>query len=187
MHDEHSKHEDLVIFKTFNDYFPEHATKWNTDHEEHHTKFHKWTDLANQMLDKTLDIQTRKAALDEIKGDLPGFLVELEEHLVGEELNLQPVGRKHIPLAITMDISRKVWDLTPANKWEIIIPFVLNNVPRQMQRVRYLKVLCWSMPERAQQIGAIVYRNVDAVMWELLSFELPEIIPRGVPGWKRYY
>jgi hypothetical protein len=37
-----------------------------------------------------------------------------------------------------------------------------------MQRVRYLKVLMWAMPERAQQIGAIVCRNVVAVMWERL-------------------
>jgi hypothetical protein len=35
-----------------------------------------------------------------------------------------------------------------------------------MQRVRYLKVFMWAMPERAQQFGAIGYRNVDAVMWE---------------------
>lgn len=40
--------------------------------------------------------------------------------------------------------------------------------------------------ERAQQIGAIVYRNVDAVTWERLRLELPEIIPRGARNWKRY-
>jgi hypothetical protein len=33
-----------------------------------------------------------------------------------------------------------------------------------MQRDRYLKVLMWAMSERAQQIGAIVCRNVDAVV-----------------------
>ena len=43
------------------------------------------------------------------------------------------------------------------------------------------------MPERAQQIGAIVYRNVDAVMWERLRGEVPEIVPRGAAGWQQYY
>ena len=43
------------------------------------------------------------------------------------------------------------------------------------------------MPERAQQIGAITYRNVDAVMWERLRTAVPEIIPRGAPGYKQYY
>ena len=43
------------------------------------------------------------------------------------------------------------------------------------------------MPERAQQIGAIIYRNVDAVMWERLRSEVPAIIPRTAPGYMRYY
>jgi hypothetical protein len=43
------------------------------------------------------------------------------------------------------------------------------------------------MPERAQQFGAIVYRNVKAVTWELLRTELPEIILRSAPNFRRYY
>jgi hypothetical protein len=78
-----------------------------------------------------------------------------------------------------------VWRIS--NKWEIIIPFVVMNIPHHGSRVRYLKALCWGMPERAQQIGAILYQHVDAVMWEQLRFEVPEIIPRGASSWKRYY
>jgi hypothetical protein len=56
------------------------------------------------------------------------------------------------------------------------------------QRVRYLKAILWGLGgERAQMIGAIVYKNCDAVMWEVLVEEIPEIIPRGVCGWRRYY
>lgn len=187
LHEEHSKHEDQVIFKTFNDFFPEHARKWNDDHEEDHKKLEEWSKLANTVLNTRLDTAERKQALDDLRDDLPAFFDHFEEHLRGEEDNLQPIGRKHLPLAVMKDISRKVWEMTPADRWEIIVPFIINNMPRHMQRVRYLKVLCWSMPERAQQIGAIVYRNVDAVMWERLRVEVPEIIPRGAPGWKRYY
>lgn len=43
------------------------------------------------------------------------------------------------------------------------------------------------MPERAQQIGAILYRNVDAVMWERLRASLPDIVPRGVSGYRKHY
>jgi hypothetical protein len=100
---------------------------------------------------------------------------------------LNPIGRKYLTLEVMKQISREVWRITPAEKWEVILPFIINNLPRQMQRERYLKVLCWSMPERAQQFGAIVYRNVDAVTWELLRTELPEIIPRGAPNFRRYY
>eukprot|EP00961_Rhodomonas_salina_P268276 3625638-Rhodomonas_salina.1 len=41
------------------------------------------------------------------------------------------------------------------------------------------------MPERAQQIGAIVYRNVDSVKWEMMRIEVPEMIPRGAYNWRR--
>jgi tellurite resistance protein TehA-like permease len=187
MHEEHAKHEDKVIFKVFNDFFPEHARKYNDDHAEDHRKLEEWRVLANKMLDKALPTKERQKALDDLRAELPSFFEHFEEHLRGEEDNLNPIGRKILNLKIMKDISRKVWEITPATKWEIIIPFVVVSLPRHLQRVRYLKVLCWSMPERAQQIGAIVYRNVDAVMWERLRVEVPEIIPRGVSGWKRYY
>ncbi len=41
MHHEHSRHEDLVIFKTYNDYFPAVAKPYNDDHESHHDLIHK--------------------------------------------------------------------------------------------------------------------------------------------------
>ena len=43
------------------------------------------------------------------------------------------------------------------------------------------------MPERAQQVGAILYRNVDAVMWERLKVSLPDIVPRGAAGYRKMY
>ena len=43
------------------------------------------------------------------------------------------------------------------------------------------------MPERAHELGHIIYRGVDSVLWAYLSSEVPEIIPRGLPGYKRIY
>lgn len=43
------------------------------------------------------------------------------------------------------------------------------------------------MPERAQEIGLIVYRGVDSVMWAFLVSEIPEMIPRGLEGYKKIY
>lgn len=187
VHDEHSKHEDEVIFKEFNDWFSEHAKKYNDDHEDFHAKINQFKDVANSLLDKNLSLDERQAALDQLKLDLPPFLDYLLEHLKGEEDNLNPIGRKYLPLAIQKQISRQVFSITSSDNWEIIIPYVIDNLPRHVQRARYLKVLFWSMPERSQQIGAIVYRNVDAVMWERLRVDVPEMIPRGAHNWRRYY
>eukprot|EP00538_Stauroneis_constricta_P000528 CAMPEP_0119546512 /NCGR_PEP_ID=MMETSP1352-20130426/899_1 /TAXON_ID=265584 /ORGANISM="Stauroneis constricta, Strain CCMP1120" /LENGTH=996 /DNA_ID=CAMNT_0007591223 /DNA_START=151 /DNA_END=3141 /DNA_ORIENTATION=+ len=187
LHEEHSKHEDDVIFKMFNDWFNEHAKKYNNDHDGYHRVFEEVSQAANQLLDMTLSLGVRQDALDVLKRILPPFFDDFEEHLQGEEDNLVCIGRKHIPLELQKQMSRKVFEITDATNWEIIIPYVLNNLPRHMQRVRYLKVLLWSVPERAQQIGMIVYRNVDAVMWERLRVQVPEMIPRGAHNWRRYY
>jgi tellurite resistance protein TehA-like permease len=187
LHEEHSKHEDEVIFKVFNDWFHEHAKQFNDDHEEFHVVMDDVEKNANIILDSSLPVAQRQQSLDVLNKILPPFFASFEEHLKGEEDNLQPIGKKYLPLAVQKEISRKVWEITSADRWEIIIPYVVLNLPRHMQRVRYLKVLLWSLPERAQQVGAIVYRNVDAVMWERLREDVPEMIPRGESGWWRYY
>jgi hypothetical protein len=70
--------------------------------------------------------------------------------------------------------------------WFELVPWVLNNLPMRMQRVRYLKTFLWAVPERAQQIGTMVALGSDPVQWALLAAELPEIIPRGAKGWARF-
>ena len=187
VHEEHANAEDKVIFKTFNDFFENHAKKWNDDHAEDHKKMDDWHKVINVALNPSATADEKKTAVERLKKELPGFFTHFEQHMLGEEDNLQPIGRKHLPLEIQKQISRKCFELAPANRLEVMIPFVVNNAPREQQRIRYLKALCWAMPERAQQIGSILYRNTDAVMWERLRVELPEIIPRGAENWRRYY
>ncbi len=43
------------------------------------------------------------------------------------------------------------------------------------------------MPEKSQIIGRIVYDNVPIDLWDRITADLPEIIPRNVPGYIRYY
>jgi hypothetical protein len=42
------------------------------------------------------------------------------------------------------------------------------------------------MPERAQLVGLMAYRGVTDADWVALSRDLPEIVPKGLPGWRRY-
>ena len=64
LHEEHAKHEDQVIFKTFNDFFHDHARQWNDDHAEDHKKLEEWRVLANKLLDTRLPAEERKEALE---------------------------------------------------------------------------------------------------------------------------
>ena len=43
------------------------------------------------------------------------------------------------------------------------------------------------MPERTHEIGLIVYRGVDSVLWTSLVADIPELIPRGLRGYKKIY
>lgn len=43
------------------------------------------------------------------------------------------------------------------------------------------------MPERAQQLGLMVYRVVDDVTWVEVVRDLPEVVPRGLHGYRRYF
>merc|ERR1712137_908202 len=96
------------------------------------------------------------AHVSALRSELPRFLEHFLEHLKGEEENLNPVGRKYVPLALQKELTRKVWELTDATRGEVIIPYIVNN-------------------------------HVDAVMWERLRVDVPEMVPRGAFNWCRYY
>ena len=187
LHFEHARHEDEIVFKTFNDFFAGHANESTAEHETDYKLLENFRIKVNQALDTSSSIETRTESLADLQKSLPSFFEDFLHHIRYEEDNLQPIGRKYIPLALQKELARDCFKLTSAVRWESLIPYIITNLPRHMQRVRFIKSLCWSMPERSQQIGAIIYRNVDAVMWERLRVEIPEMIPRGAKNWRRYW
>jgi hemerythrin-like domain-containing protein len=190
LHHEHAAHEDKVIFREFERYFPDHAKEYLDDHEADRVFLADVEDRIKVLLDSNGEGAQDEAiaALDFLRNKIPPFLDHFAAHLDGEEANMNPIGRKHIPLAVQKALVKRVWDLTPAKSWAVIIPYVLENLPRLPMRTKFVKALLWGLGgERAQQVGGIIYQTCDAVMWEVLVEEVPEIIPRGVPGWRRYY
>jgi len=181
--DEHLSQQENVIHSACTDFFPAHGKKFILDHREDRSLLMDWCELADIVLDTRAQLRDRKGALDRLRVELPAFFSHLIRHFMGEQQNLDPIIKKYFSLELKKQVARDVWRATPAERWEIIIPFVLAYLQRHSQRVAFLRSLLWSMPERAQQVGAIVYRNVDAVMWERLRREVREIIPRGAPQW----
>lgn len=185
-HGEHARHEDTVLYRTYREYFPYHGKKWSDEHKQNSDLIDgDWSDLVEAVRDP--NSASRREALQELRHELPAFFAHLSRHFRGEEENMDPIFKKHLPLALQEQLAREIFLGTPAEQWEVLIPFVLTNLPRHEQRVRYLQSLCWAIPERAQQVGAIVYRNVDPILWLRLRFDFPEMVPRGVPGWRRQY
>ena len=102
------------------------------------------------------------------------------------EDHIKPVVRRYIPLPVQRKIMNDCWDAAPAEGWFAALPAVVQALPTQAQRVTYVRAFLWAMPERCQQIGVMVALGVDPVTWHRLRRAVPEIIPRGEAGWKRF-
>ncbi|KAJ9446060.1 Glutaredoxin-C1 [Diplonema papillatum] len=67
----------------------------------------------------------------------------------------------------------------------IVLPFVVGWLPYPMQKTRFARAFAWAVPERAQHMGDMIYRGVSDTTWACMVADVPEIIPRGLPGWAR--
>jgi hypothetical protein len=84
-------------------------------------------------------------------------------------------------------VVRNIFDLTSTDNWMISMPFIIRSLPHPMWKVRFVKTFVWAMPSRAQEIGLMLHRGLDSISWAFISEQIPEIIPRGLPGHKRIY
>jgi glutaredoxin 3 len=187
VHEEHSRHEDQVIFKVFSQYFPSHCKQYIQEHEDDEAKLVRWSRMIDTLLDPNGDASEKDTAFEHLVYNIPDFLDAQLLHLQQEEEHLQAIGKKYVPTTLQKQMIKDCFEITSSDRWEVMLPYVINNCSRHEQRIRYIKCLCWAMPERSQQFGAILYRHVDAVMWERLRVQVPEIIPRGEHNWRRYY
>lgn len=105
----------------------------------------------------------------------------------GEEIHLQIIGRKYMPVEIHKQIMCDIWKSTPASVWEQYLPWIVNNLPTLGMRVKFLRCWLWAMPERCQMIGRMIATNVDPVTWARLKQWMPELAPRGDPDHRRYF
>jgi hypothetical protein len=102
------------------------------------------------------------------------------------EDNIKPVVRRYVPGPVQKKIMNDCWDDAPPEGWWMALPAIVQNLPMHGQRITYVRAFLWAMPERCQQIGTMVALGVDPVIWERLTHSVPEIVPRGESGWKRF-
>ena len=192
----HAEHEDKVIFKEFEKYVPGLCKRQNEEHEEHEVVMARWERMI-QLLEKSLGLREEVDGLgtdsedaDAVKvlqSEIPAFIDDFENHLVGEEKHLQRGGRKQMNFDLQKNMIRNIWDMTPMEVWAEFLPWVVSNMPMHQQRVKFIRCFAvWAVPERAQLIGRMVSLGVDAPLWERLIQSVPEIAPRGAKGWRRY-
>jgi tellurite resistance protein len=109
------------------------------------------------------------------------------ERIDYEQENLTPIISKHFNGKLQKELSKKLWKSLPARVCRIIVPFVINSLVLHKRRVMYLKAWQMSMPERMQLLGQYVYQGVDDIMWDRLRVDVPEMIPRHLDGYEKYF
>lgn len=80
----------------------------------------------------------------------------------------------------------QVWDLTPAADRFRFFPLVVKHQRRHPERIVLVKVLLQAMPERASHVGVILALGLDVATWQRISEELPDLVPRGMLGHRRF-
>lgn len=185
MYSEHGNHEDNILFPLLRRFHPGLNPSMDEEHEYEHACVTKMIEAMEQW--KNGDKSSAGPMLQLLQAELPAFLDHLDHHTRNEESTITVVARKYLTLERQKEIANKVWDITPTEHWYQIIPYIMTNLPAPMWKVRYVKTFIWASPDRAQELGLICYRTLPSVDWAFLAKEVPEIIPRGVPGWKRVY
>jgi len=187
VHTWHAVHEEEVIFKEFEKFVPGACSRQHKEHHRDEILMQRWN-ACLEILEGGEVGKPTTMALDILQKEIPQFLIDFEDHLQGEEMHLQRLGRKSICYDLQKDMIRRIWDMTPIKVWEEFLPFVVQNVPMHQQRVKFVRAYAlWSVPERAQLIGRCIALGTDPAIWEKLVESVPEIAPRGEKRWRRYY
>lgn len=187
----HCMHQDKVIFPALEAFFPGQTIISAVNHDEHKRLMQKIQNALDTLLSCSGGVDgkdCRATLLAALKYNLGVFQKELMDHLDHKELFFSaPVARKYLPMKTTKDLVRDSWNATPSSDMTNYMRWVMANLPAREQKTRFLKTWSWAMPERAQHVGLMVYRVVDDVTWVQVARDIPEMIPRGLPGHRRYF
>lgn len=181
-----------TTFASVNEFYS--GLKGDTCFPQIGTFFPGHQDKADRLNNELLDAQRELDSLimqSKIQGaalhsSVSSFAQKAREHYDYVEYNIKPVVRRYISGPVQKKIMNDCWDDAPPMGWWTALPAVVQNLPMHAQRVTYIRAFIWAMPERCQQFGTIIALGVDPVTWYKLKKSVPEIIPRGESGWKRF-
>jgi len=178
-------------FATVNEFYG--GLKKNTCFPQINTYFPGHANMALRMNDELLAAQDKVTEMVQVTPNghvlsdaIAAFVAQAGSTYDYVEDNIKPVVRRYIAGPVQKKIMVDCWDDAEPSGWWEVLPAVVQNLPMHGQRVTFVRAFIWAMPERCQQFGTIISLGVDPVVWERLTHSVPEIIPRGDDGWKRF-
>lgn len=185
----HGAQEEQVFFPVVRRFFPGLNPSADAEHEHMDAELAKMEELIKVFNSKKGNeaIEAGKNLVLTLKKSFPAWGDYFLDHLRNEEATLGAAARKYVPVEYQMEIIKKIFDQTSGDEWRKVLPFIVSNLPVPQWKARFVKVLVWSYPNRAQEIGLALYPNIDSVTWLFVAREVPEVVPRGLPGHSRIY
>jgi tellurite resistance protein len=205
-HEVHSRHEDKVTMPYFNMWFPGVGQHQVDDDHVGERKQLKGLQAAANALVSGGEVQGRQGSggfeydadgeesvaasgaelVQYLQANVPTIGKKLLAHLVLEEHMYPAITQKYTPWAEMVRMNQECWDITPPDQLAAFIVWAVRTLPIPQWRSAFVKSWYASSPGRAQLVGMMLYRGVEGWMWAALADEMPEIVPRNVPGWRPY-
>lgn len=183
----HSVHEDDIMFPAVRAVFPGLDPGATAEHEHHSADLVRLEAAINAAEAAPRGSDAAAAAVRDFQAQLPPWGAHVLAHLRGEEAGITVVARKYLTLARQRELTRRMFDATRTEDWHVIVPFVLANLPHPGWQQRYVRAWLWAIPERAVELGLIIYRGCDSVTYAALADDAPELVPRGAAGWRKQW
>lgn len=184
---QHGRLADDLMFVANRRFFPNLNPAMDAAHHFEHV-------LADEMLAavRAFRAAPRSAAQGEallavLRRVYPAWGAHVVEHSRDEEATVLVSSRKYVPLETMTRLAAAAYASTPVEEMNVVLPFVVKHLPHPEWKVRYVRCYLWGNPAVAQEIGLCLYRHCDDVLWAFLSERMPEIIPRGLPGYRKLY
>ena len=191
-YEEHGKHEEQVIFPRVRRYFPNLNPSMSEEHQFEHAGLEKMLHAIEQYqsANKESAEEATKAAVELLtllKENFPAWNDHFQNHMRNEENTVTVAVRKYVPIDYQKQMTNEAFELTSGTTWRTVFPYMIKHLPVPAWKSRYIRTFIWANPMRAQEIGLMLYPNLDTVSWSFLAREIPEIVPRGLSGYSRYY
>jgi hypothetical protein len=128
-----------------------------------------------------------EALLKVLKLNLPSLINHILAHLRNEEEDITPVVRKYFPIELQKKLVNEAYAVTSGDEWNVILPFVVKNLPMLPWKVKFIQCFVWADPNKAQELGLALYKGLDDTTWAFLTEKIPQLIPKGLHGYKKIW
>ena len=79
-----------------------------------------------------------------------------------------------------------MWAKTDTLDMFRFLPLVINSLRHHPQRLMFIHILLWAMPDKGAQLGTMLALGVDSVLLTRITDHIPDVIPRGMNGWHKF-